>query len=59
MGLSGGAGESGLNNTPWFCIPLTRNQLARAWHLNSSHSLLILQVTDHQTFFLTYSMTVH
>ena len=59
MGLSGRAGGSGLSNTSWFCTPLTPNQLARAWHLNPSHSLLIPRVTDHRTFFLACSTKVH
>lgn len=59
VGLSGRAGGSGLGNTSWFCTPLTPNQLARAWHLNPSHSLLIPRVTDHQTFFLACSTKVH
>lgn len=41
------AGGSGLSNTSWFCTPFTSYHLAKAWHLNPSHSLLIPQVTDH------------
>lgn len=59
MGLLGGAGGSGLNNTSWLCTPLTPNQLARARHVSPSHSLLISWVPDHRTFLLTYSTKVH
>lgn len=53
-----GTGASELHTTSRFCTPLSPNQLARAWHLNSSHSLLTPQVTGHQPFPLAYSMTV-
>lgn len=51
MGLIGEAGGSELSNTSWFRTPLSPNQLAKAWHPNPSHSLLVPRVTDHQTFF--------
>lgn len=59
MGLLGGTGGSGPSNTSWFRTSPTPNQLARASHLNPSHSLLIPWVTDHQTFFLACSVKVH
>lgn len=59
VGLIGEAGGSELSNTSWFRTPLSPNQLAKAWHPNPSHSLLVPRVTDHQTFFLAYSTRVH